>query len=120
MGEEVTDSYGLTFIETSKHQRQRRFQTQYKFTCNCRACTENFPTFDRLEKGVNENLGKLIARNLQIIDDNLSTGQASLALKNAINFNRLLKCLPYLHAVNQRSRILISTSLRMEHSHSAK
>ena len=112
-GEEVTDSYGLTFIETNKQHRQRRFRTQYKFTCTCVACAENFPTFDKLEKGVSDNLGTLITRNLNRIDENLVKGDSGLALKNAISFNELVRCLPPLHAVRQRSRVLISTCLRM-------
>ena len=115
-GEEVTDSYGLTFIETTQQQRQRRFRSQYKFTCQCVACLENFPTFDKLEKGVGDNLAKLIARNLKLINDDLAAGKPAGALKNAISFRRLLRCLPHLHAVNQRNLILIQTCLRMLYS----
>ena len=115
-GEEVTDSYGLTFLETTKQHRQRRFRTQYKFSCTCVACAENFPTFDKLEKGVSDNLAKLITKNLKLINDHLAAGEAAQALKNAVSFRRLLRCLPHLHAVNQRNLILIQTSLRMQHS----
>ena len=116
----MTDSYGMTFLETPRQQRQKRFRSQYKFSCSCTACTQNFPTFDRLEKGVKDNLGKLIARNLNLINDNLAKGEAILALKNAISFKRLVDCLPYLHAVSQRSQVLITTCLRMMHTDSAK
>ena len=112
-GEEVTDSYGMTFIETPKHQRQKRFKKQYKFVCRCRACEENYTTFDKLEKGVSDNLGTLITRNLNRIDENLVKGDSGLALKNAISFSELVRCLPPLHAVRQRSRVLIATCLRM-------
>lgn len=112
-GEEVTDSYGMTFIETPKHHRQKRFKKQYKFVCRCRACEENYTTFDKLEKGVSDNLGTLITRNLNRIDENLVKGDSGLALKNAISFNELVRCLPPLHAVRQRSRVLITTCLRM-------
>ena len=118
-GEEVTDSYGLTFIETSKPHRQRRFRTQYKFTCTCVACEDNFPTFDKLEKGVSDNLAKLIAKNLKLINDHLAAGEAAEALRNAVSFRRLLRCLPHLHAVNQRNLILIKTCLRMQWSPAA-
>ena len=111
----MTDSYGLTFIETTKQLRQRRFRSQYKFTCHCVACEENFPTFDKLEKGVSDNLAKLIAKNLKLINDDLAAGKPAEALKNAISFRRLLKCLPHLHAVNQRNLILIKTCLRMQY-----
>ena len=110
----MTDSYGLTFIETTKQERQRRYRIQYKFTCTCVACAENFPTFDKLEKGVSDNLAKLIAKNLNLINDHLAAGEPAEALKNAVSFRRLLRCLPHLHAVNQRTLILIKTAIRMQ------
>ena len=65
---------------------------------------------------MSDNLAKLVARNLKLINDHLADGKPAEALKNAISFRRLLKCLPHLHAVNQRNLILIKTCLRMQYS----
>ena len=49
-GEEVTDSYGVSFIETPRKIRQRKLLQQYKFECNCNACRENYPLFTDLDR----------------------------------------------------------------------
>ena len=49
-GEEVSDSYGLGFIETPLRLRQRRLGDQYKFQCCCRACREDYPLFVNSDK----------------------------------------------------------------------
>ena len=44
-GEEVTDSYGMTFLETGRAARQATFLAKYKFLCGCRACGQEYPGF---------------------------------------------------------------------------
>ena len=49
-GDEVSDSYGLSFIETPLRLRQKRLSEQYKFQCQCRACQEDFSLFVNSDK----------------------------------------------------------------------
>ena len=42
-GEEITDSYGVTFLETDRETRQRGLWAKYNFHCSCVACTEGYP-----------------------------------------------------------------------------
>ena len=49
-GDEVSDSYGLSFIETPLRLRQRRLSEQYKFQCVCLACQQDFPLFVNSDK----------------------------------------------------------------------
>ena len=46
----MSDSYGLSFIETPLRLRQRRLSDQYRFQCLCRACQQDFPLFVNADK----------------------------------------------------------------------
>ena len=46
----MSDSYGLSFIETPVRLRQRRLSDQYRFQCLCRACQQDFPLFVNADK----------------------------------------------------------------------
>lgn len=45
-GEEVNIDYGFDFYAHPLEARQKRAQTQYHFTCNCKPCRENWPMYN--------------------------------------------------------------------------
>lgn len=51
-GDEILDNYGPHFLSNSLEERQRLLSTQYFFTCVCEACSNNWPTVDRLNIAV--------------------------------------------------------------------
>ena len=114
-GEEVTNSYGLTFIESTKAFRQARFSARYKFRCACTACRENWPQFPSLERAVSPGLAAVAKAGLAGVEAALLTGDCSLASSRAIRLWRDLHTLPQLHALRQRCRILISTAAWMKY-----
>ncbi|CAH1103020.1 unnamed protein product [Psylliodes chrysocephalus] len=50
-GEQITISYGLTFDNQSRAYRQKILKELYLFECDCKACTNNWPTGDNLPFG---------------------------------------------------------------------
>jgi len=53
-GEEITDSYSLTFDLLSKSQRQPDLERKYKFSCRCVCCEFDWKTFHELPKSFND------------------------------------------------------------------
>jgi len=49
-GDEITDNYGMHFLNNHKAQRQDWLQECYWFQCNCSACLSNHPTRDMLSE----------------------------------------------------------------------
>ena len=47
-GEEISDNYCIHFSEMGVNNRTGWLQENYKFKCRCRACEEEWPTFDQL------------------------------------------------------------------------
>lgn len=43
VGEQIYENYGPIFTQEVKKDRQLHLQDKYKFTCNCRACKEDWP-----------------------------------------------------------------------------
>ena len=73
-GEEVTDSYGMTFLETKKTTRQKSFATKYKFDCECEACTRDFPTIKELNTGLPPNLLTVYSKGMQEVSGPIVAG----------------------------------------------
>ena len=42
-GQELTDSYGPTFMEEERDDRRKRLFEDYRFPCRCLACLKNWP-----------------------------------------------------------------------------
>jgi hypothetical protein len=51
-GGEIFDNYGPHFLSHNFEERQKYLETQYFFRCNCEACSEKWPTADKLEEQV--------------------------------------------------------------------
>lgn len=47
-GEEILDNYGPHFLSNNLDERQENLHKQYFFKCNCKACSEEWPTVDKL------------------------------------------------------------------------
>ena len=65
-GEEVNIDYGFDFYGNSKEMRQRRAGTQYHFTCQCVACTQNWPVYNDM---VNRPRTWKVAMNQELLDE---------------------------------------------------
>ncbi|XP_018573238.1 SET and MYND domain-containing protein DDB_G0273589-like [Anoplophora glabripennis] len=50
-GEHVTTSFGITFANSKKSDRQTRLQKFYNYTCHCEPCLNDWPMSGFLEKG---------------------------------------------------------------------
>lgn len=48
-GDLVTENYGPIFTKKSFQERQRALKGRYWFTCQCKACVENWPLLDTLK-----------------------------------------------------------------------
>lgn len=48
-GEIVTENYGPIFTKKTFQERQRALKGRYWFTCQCKACVENWPLLDALK-----------------------------------------------------------------------
>jgi hypothetical protein len=46
--EEILDNYGPHFLSNNLDERQKKLHTQYFFKCNCKACSEEWPTVEKL------------------------------------------------------------------------
>lgn len=70
-GEEVTENYGPCFTTTGKSERVRTLKEQFWFDCECIACAEDWPTFEKMSNdGMRfrcENCGSYICR----VDENM-------------------------------------------------
>ena len=48
-GDEILDNYGPHFLSNNLEERQKHLETQYFFKCTCEACSEKWPTADKLQ-----------------------------------------------------------------------
>ena len=103
----------MTFIESQKKLRQKRFETKYHFLCQCDACKDNYPTFSNLEKQLPDEAIDLVESNFAQIEKKLSDNEPLLAVKLCRELYKHLEPLPYLHAAKQRTRVLLGTCIRM-------
>lgn len=47
-GTSIGENYGPLYTQNHKVERIKKLQTQYMFDCNCKACLENWPTYDEM------------------------------------------------------------------------
>lgn len=47
-GHEISDNYGTLSAVSVKPERHNKLKSQYYFTCQCRACEENFPLYSEI------------------------------------------------------------------------
>ena len=115
-GQEISDSYGVSFIETPRKVRQRKLLEQYKFKCECQGCQKDFPLFSELDKLLPDKMINGVSTTLQNINNYLSNNDFLAAKKTTLKLMSLLhqSGLPYTHAVYQRCRLLLNTCLRFE------
>ena len=75
-GDEISDSYGQSFLTETKCQRRDYLRSRYLFECHCRACDGDFPTFDlipkKLPKRVSERYTTLVDSVRSVLRDNRS------------------------------------------------
>ncbi|XP_017477313.1 PREDICTED: SET and MYND domain-containing protein 4 isoform X1 [Rhagoletis zephyria] len=48
----IAENYGPIFTKTNLKERQRSLRARYLFECKCKACQENWPTIQKIEKQV--------------------------------------------------------------------
>ena len=114
--EKITDSYGMTFIESPRKIRQQRFETKYKFLCECEACKMDYPAFQDLEKELPEESIRLVESNFKEIDRSLQENNPIAAIEMTKQLYNCLGNITYLHAAKKRTRILLGTCCRMAFS----
>lgn len=71
-GMQLFDNYGFHHALSERASRQKMLKSQYKFTCNCEACVNNWPTYLNLHQA--KNLPVSIAKKKQLLlnNDNIS------------------------------------------------
>ncbi|XP_063984583.1 SET and MYND domain-containing protein 4-like [Diachasmimorpha longicaudata] len=57
-GEEVFDNYGAHFAIMPKIPRQQFLAQQFRFKCNCEACLEDWPTYNRIPSFEHQQLSE--------------------------------------------------------------
>ena len=85
-GEEISNNYGCHHLQLPKGKRLARLKDDYKFTCGCDACCQDYPTL----KGVNGDFGKQNKSLKKQLEKILMAYQASFqagALKKALEFS---------------------------------
>ena len=115
-GEEVTESYGVTSIETSKKLRQRKMIGQYKFVCRCQACRDDFPLFKDADKILPDGLVDTVDTGLSTINDHLCREETDKAQQAIALLIHQLDSLPPLHCIRQRCQVLLGTCFRLKYS----
>lgn len=51
-GEVVGENYGPIFTKRTLSERTRNLTSRYWFRCTCKACQEDWPTFDKMDENV--------------------------------------------------------------------
>lgn len=51
-GLQISENYGPNYTQEERSKRKDHLNNYYLFECSCVACLENWPTFDKLNKGV--------------------------------------------------------------------
>lgn len=71
-GDQLFDNYGYHFTNVSKNCRQSELLKQYKFKCNCDACSNDWPILSSLKiyDKVCLNKAKKVCRDLNLTDVN--------------------------------------------------
>lgn len=49
-GDHIPENYGPVFTHKSLEDRQQSLKSRYWFKCQCKACVENWPDYDQMEK----------------------------------------------------------------------
>lgn len=92
-GEEVTENYGPCFITSGKKERRRALWEQFWFECECVACVQDWPTFDKLSSdGVRfrcEHCGAYICQ----VDENMGLLFKCGRCSKSVNILKSLKSL---------------------------
>ncbi|XP_023328860.1 SET and MYND domain-containing protein 4, partial [Eurytemora carolleeae] len=59
-GDEVTDCYGIHHLSMPRDERQLKLSRSFKFTCTCKACSEDWPLFPTLDSNLTQSeMGRL-------------------------------------------------------------
>lgn len=92
-GEEVTENYGPCFTTTGMQERKRALWDQFWFQCECFACIQDWPTFDKLSndsiKFRCEHCGAYICR----MDENMGLFFKCGRCTKSVNILKSLKSL---------------------------
>ena len=74
VGEEITDCYCFTYDITPEEERRPQLDRKYKFSCQCRACSQHWDTYQLLPKSFND----LSPHQLKIDPSDLQSVQANM------------------------------------------
>jgi Proteins containing SET domain len=80
-GDEILDNYGPHFLSNNLEERQKYLETQYFFKCTCEACSEKWPTVDKLQDALTQ---------YKCIHCSVNTGQNLLKMNACLNCKK--KC----------------------------
>jgi hypothetical protein len=87
-GEEILDNYGPHFLSNNLEERQKHLETQYFFRCTCEACSEKWPTVDKLPDAITQF--KCIHCSVNK-EQNLLKSNACLNCKKKCNYSKIEK-----------------------------
>jgi hypothetical protein len=87
-GEEILDNYGPHFLSNNLQERQKHLETQYFFKCTCEACSENWPTVDKLQEEIKQYKCIHCSAN---IGPNLLKLNTCLKCKKKFNYSKIQK-----------------------------
>ena len=90
-GEEACDIYSMHFSEICKQRRQDWLSRLFHFSCGCKACSEDWPTFDHLDSSLPPDLMAKLQVIEKCIQSALGKGNLSLALDLHLRDQRLLE-----------------------------
>ena len=65
-GQELTDSYGPTFMEEERDDRRKRLFEDYRFPCRCLACIKKWPCTPDLAATIFEVQKSFLSRIFQV------------------------------------------------------
>ena len=90
-GEEACDIYSMHFSEICKQRRQDWLSRLFHFSCGCKACNGDWPTFDHLDSSLPPDLMAKLQVIEKCIQSALGKGNLSLALDLHLRDQRLLE-----------------------------
>lgn len=115
-GEEVTSSYGETFLTSNKKTRQEINESKYHFVCECDACVCDYPTFTQLANQLPDQIFDTVNRGFENIEKKLNNQQYLGAIGETIHLYSVTSSVPELHMARQRLRVLLGTCYKMAFS----
>ena len=114
----MTDSYGITYLETERAARQQFCQNKYNFACECDACTQNYQTMIKQADDLCTEQERATQQGIEEVKRLLESGDTNKAITRT---KEMFKDLTASNVSNenlniQKLRIMLGICLRFQYA----